>query len=428
MPEANEAMVMCRRSFLGAAAGLAAAPYVLTSNALAQAGRPAASDRVAMGFIGTGSRMGGVFGAFRALRDVQPAALADPRDRPREALRARLKLPAEASVRDFRRLVGRKDVDAVAIATPDHWHVLLAIAAVRAGKDVYCEKPLSNTIAEGRALADVVARYGAVFQHGTQLHSYAGVRHACELVRNGRIGKLHTIRIGSPPGQAARVRPPQPVPKDIDYDLWLGPAPFSPYDAHVVNSRGWYFVSHYSLSGWIAGFGVHDLDIAQWGMGLERSGPIEVEGKGAFPADGPFDTVLTYDLEYRYANGVRLVMTDTGKNRHGVRFEGTEGWVYTRGRCEAEPKALLRERFGPGETHLYRSRSHARNFIDCVKSRAETITPAEIAHRATSTALLGGIAVKLRRKLRWDPRTERVQNDDEANRLLTVAMRPPWRL
>jgi len=299
---------------------------------------------------------------------------------------------------------------------------------VRAGKDVYCEKPLSNTIAEGRALADLVTRYGAVFQHGTQLHSYGGTRHAVEIVRNERIGKLQTIVIGSPPGKATGLRPPQPAPNDIDYDLWLGPAPANPYDAAVVNSVGWYFVSDYSKSGWIAGYGVHDLDIAQWGMGLERTGPVEVVGKGVFPADGLYDTVLTYDLEYTYANGVKLIMTDTGKNRHGVTFKGSDGWVFTRGGCEASSKELLRATFGPKDTHVYRSPGHARNFIDCVRSRAETITPIEIAHRATSTALIGGIAVKLERKLRWDPAKEQFLDDDEANRLLTCAMRPPWKL
>jgi predicted dehydrogenase len=381
-----------------------------------------------MGFIGTGSRMGGVMGGFVAQRDVQALAVCDPRDAPRERSRRRARLKPTDSYRDFRHLVDRTDIDAVAIATPDHWHVLPAIAAVRSGKDVYCEKPLSNTIAEGRALADAVKRHGAVFQHGTQLHSSGGVRHACELVRNGRIGKLHTIVIGSPPGGATGLHAPHPVPNNIDYDLWLGPAPVAPYHPPVVNSRGWYFISDYSKSGWIAGFGVHDIDIAQWGMGLERSGPVEIEGKGIFPADGLYDTVLTYELEYRYANGVKLIMTDTGKNRHGVRFVGTEGWVYTRGGCEAEPKSLLRETFKPGEARLYRSPGHGRNFIDCVKSRAETITPIEVAHRATTTALLGGIAVKLRRKLRWNPEEERFIGDDGAARLLGYAMRPPWRL
>jgi predicted dehydrogenase len=359
---------------------------------------------------------------------LQFVAVADPRDAPRERLRAKLKLQPKDSVRDFREVVERKDIDTVAVATPDHWHVLIAMAAVRAGKDVYCEKPLSNTVAEGRALANVVERYGAVFQHGTQLHSYGGTRHACELVRNERIGKLQSIVIGSPPGKATGLRPAQPVPKNIDYNLWLGPAPANPYDAAVVNSTGWYFVSDYSKSGWIAGFGVHDIDIAQWGMGLGRTGPVEVAGKGVFPADGLYDTVLTYDLEYTYANGVKLIMTDTGKNRHGVTFKGTDGWVFTRGGCEASSKELLRETFGPKDVHLYRSPGHAKNFIDCVKSRAETITPIEVAHRATSTALIGGIAVKLGRRLKWDPDKERFLGDDEANRLLTCAMRPPWKL
>jgi len=417
-----------RRVFLGKAAGMVACPCVLAAAALGRGAKPAPSARVTMGFIGTGSRMGAVMGGLLAHRDVQALAVADPRDTPREAARRRARLEPKDSYRDFRRLVDRSDIDAVAIATPDYWHVLAAIAAVRSGKDAYCEKPLSNTVAEGRALADAVARYGAVFQHGTQLHSMGGVRHACELVRNGRIGTLERIVIGSPPGAATGLHKPQPVPDDIDYDLWLGPAPVAPYHAHVVNACGWYFVSDYSKSGWIAGFGVHDIDIAQWGMGLERGGPVEIEGKGVFPANGLYDTVLTYELEFRYANGVTLVMTDTSRNRHGVRFVGTEGWVYTRGGCEARPESLLRETFKPGETHLYRSPGHDRNFIDCIKSRAETITPAEVAHRATTTALLGGIAVKLRRRLRWDPQRERFIGDEEADRLLACAMRPPWRL
>ncbi len=173
---------------------------------------------------------------------------------------------------------------------------------------------------------------------------------------------------------------------------------------------------------------MHDIDIAQWGMGLERTGPVAIEGRGVFPPDGLFDTVMTYEIEFTYANGVRLIMTDTGRNRHGVRFEGTEGWAFTRGDCEAGPKSLLREVFAPGEVHLYRSPGHYRNFIDCVKSRAEPITPVEIAHRATSTALLGGIAIRLGRKLEWDPETERFAGDEEANRLLSCAMRSPWHL
>jgi predicted dehydrogenase len=408
------------------------APYIIRSSALSLAGAVAPSERITVGLIGAGGRMGAITSELSGCRDAQQVAVCDVYAPARQRLSAALNLPAASSYRDFRDLLARTDIDAVAIATPDHWHVLLSIAAVKAGKDVYCEKPLSNTVAEGRALADVVARYRAVFQHGTQLHSLGEVRQACELVRNGRIGKLHTVRIGSPPGVGTGPQPAQPVPAELDYDLWLGPAPEAPFTPARVFPHnglpGWYFVSDYSLSGWIAGYGVHDLDIAHWGMDTQRTGPVTIEGSGVFPTEGLFDTVLTYDLEFTYASGVRLIMTDTGKHPHGVRFEGTDGWVFTRSGIDAEPKSLLREKLLPQETHLYRSPGHVRNFLDCVKTRAETATPAEVAHRATSAALLGGIAIRLRRKLRWDPQGERFLNDDEANRMLGYTMREPWRL
>jgi len=423
---------LSRRRFLGHAACAAGFPYVVRSSALGLAAAAAPSERITVGLIGAGGRMGGVAGGFRACRDAQILAVCDVWAPARERMATALGVPAASRYRDFRELVARDDIDAVAIATPDHWHVLQSIAAVQAGKDVYCEKPLSNTVAEGRALADAVRRHRAVFQHGTQLHSLWEVRHACQLVRNGRIGKLHTVRIGSPPGVATTVQPTQPVPEGLDYDLWLGPAPAAPFTpARVFYHQGlpgWYFVSDYSLSGWIAGYGVHDIDIAHWGMDTQLTGPVAIEGRGVFPTDGLFDTVLTYDLEFTYANGVRLIMTDTGKNAHGVRFEGAEGWVFTRSSVDAEPKSLLREKFRPDEIQLYRSPEHVRNFVDCVKSRGETATPAEVAHRATTVALLGGIAVRLRRKLNWDPQAERFINDDEANRMLSYAMREPWRV
>jgi hypothetical protein len=254
------------------------------------------------------------------------------------------------------------------------------------------------------------------------------VRQACELVRNGRLGKLQEVRIGSPPGQVCGPCPPEPVPDGLDYDLWLGPAPYMPYIDRVVNKVGWYFVSQFSLSGWIAAFGVHDLDIAQWAIDQDTTGPFRIQGSGKYPENGLFDTILTYDLEFQYANGAKIIMTDTGKNRHGVKFIGEKGWVFTRGGIEAEPKSLLQETIGPDEIHLYNSPGHAQNFVDCVKSRKKTITPAEVAHRATSTGLLGGIACQLGRPLEWDPAAEHFVNDPEADRLLGYAMREPWRL
>ncbi len=421
-----------RRTFLKAAGAAVAVPTLIPARALGLDGAVAPSNRITMGLIGCGGRMGGVWGAFAANPDVQAVAVSDVWAPARERYRQSLKLRPEDAYVDFRELLARADVDTVAIASPDHWHIPHAVAAIKAGKDVYCEKPLSNTIGEGRALVETARRYGAVFQHGTQLHSLGTVRRACELVRNGRLGKLREIVIGSPPGLVTGRHAPQPVPEGLAYDLWLGPAPDAPFCRARVFAEaglpGWYFISDYSKSGWIAGYGVHDLDIAQWGMGLERSGPVTIEGRGAYPADGLFDTILNYRIEFTYANGVKIVMTDTGQNRHGVKFVGEKGWVFTRSEIEAEPKSLLREEIGPEEIHLYNSPDHARNFLDCVRTRGETITPPEIAHRATSTALLGGIACQLGRKLRWDPARERFADDDAANGLLRCTQRSPWQV
>jgi len=411
-----------RRHFLKTGRRIAMGmPFLATARVMGLAGETAPSNRIAVGLIGCGGRMGAVAPALARVAGVEIRAVCDVFDPHRERFRQQYKLSPGDSMRDFRELLARDDIDAVAIATPDHWHVPIAIATAKAGKDVYCEKPLSNTVSEGRALVETVNRYGTVFQHGTQLHSYGNVRRACERVRNGGIGNLQEIIIGSPPGLATGLQPAMPVPPELDYAMWLGPAPPAPFTAARVFRHqglpGWYFVSDYSKAGWIAGYGVHDLDIAQWGMGLERSGPIKIEGKGVYPTQGLFDTVLTYRLEFTYANGVKIVMTDTTQNRHGVKFVGDEGWIFTRGGIEAEPRSILRQPPSKDGVRLYRSGDHARNFIDCVRSRRETITSVEIAHRATSTALLGGIACQLERPLRWNPATETFL-DDDANRLL----------
>ena len=424
-----------RRTFLAQASAAVALPYVVRSSALGLAGTVAPSERITVGVIGTGGKGTGGMRNFMSVRGAQVVAVCDVQAGRRAKAAKLAKIPATSSYNDFRELLARSDVDAVLIATPDHWHVLISIAAAKAGKDVYCEKPLSNTVAEGRALADAVKRYGIVFQHGTQLKSRTGTRLACELVRNGRIGEIKQVIVGSPPGSKMPLQPTKPVPAGFDYDRWLGPAPEAPYTPYRVGpfpggTKGWYFISDYSKAGWVAGHAVHDMDITQWGLGMERSGPVEVEGRGVFPTGGLFDTVLTYRLEYTYANGVKVILADTSKSkhRHGVRFEGTDGWVFTRGNISASDPRLLKTTLGPDEIHLYASKHHEANFIECVKTRQETLTPVEVAHRSTSAALIGGIALKLERKLHWDPKTERFRDDDEANRLLTYAMRPPWRL
>ena len=424
---------MSRRSFLKTATAVAM-PTIIPASALGMGGAIAPSNRITIGLIGTGNRMRGVWGALKRCKGLQGVAVCDVQAGNRENYRKSLGLPQKHSYIDFRDLLARDDIDSVAIATPDHWHVPQAIAAIKAGKDVYCEKPLCNTIREGRALVDTAERYGAVFQHGTQLHSSGGTRKACELVRNGRLGKLKEIRIGSPAGRKFGWPTPAEIPAGLNYDLWLGPAPEMPYSPAIVGAipgqglRGWYFVSNFSKAGWIAGYGVHDLDIAQWAIGMERSGPVSIEGRGVYPKDGIYDTVLTYEIIYEYANGVRIVMTDTSLNKHGVKFIGEDGWIFTRGGIDANPKSLLRETIGPNETHLYRSPGHAQNFVDCIRTRGETITPPEIAHRCTSTALLGGIACQLGRKLKWDPAKEIFPDDPDANKLLSCAMRSPWQI
>ncbi len=421
-----------RRQFLGSAAAAATFPAIIPGSALGLNGAVAPSNRIAMGFIGVGGKGTNGMKNFLGCKDAQVAMVCDVNTDAREQARNLAGLPPEMAFNDFRDLLARDDIDAVQVATPDHWHVLPSIAAAQAGKHVYCEKPLSNTIAEGRALVNAINKHNVVFQHGTQLRSLEKVRFACELVRNGRLGALKEIVIGSPPGLATGVHPEEPVPPGLDYDLWLGPAPHAPYTPWRVGREsgypGWYFISDYSKSGWVAGFAVHDIDIAHWGMDTERTGPVEVEGEGVFPTEGLFDTVMTYRLEYKYANDVRLVITSTDQNPHGVRFVGEKGWIFTRSDIDAEPKSLLTEVIGPEEIHLYKSTLHEQNFLDCIRSGAETLTPAETAHRSTTVGLLGGIALKLKRKLRWNPETERFLDDPEADALLSCAIRSPWQL
>jgi hypothetical protein len=333
-----------------------------------------------------------------------------------------------AAYNDFRQLLARDDIDAVLIATQDHWHILQGIAAAKAGKDMYVEKPLSLTIAEGRALCDAVTRNGRVFQHGTQQRSSRDFRFACELVLNGRIGELHTIQVGSPASGELEDQPKMPIPEGFDYDMWLGPAPWKPYTEKRCLTPYWYFISDYSI-GYVAGWGVHHIDIAQWGNNSERTGPIEIEGTGVFPKGGLCDTATAWDIEMKYANGVRLVYTDEKKCKQGIRFEGAEGWVFVnRSEIDAQPKSLLESMIQPNEKHLYESSNHQRNFLDCIKTRQETICPVEVAHRSTTICHVSQIAMVLERKLRWDPAGERFIDDSEANRMLSKAMRSPWHL
>jgi len=442
----TQAKSLGRRRFLKHSLGLAGtilwAPTYVPSSVL---GAEAPSNRITVGFIGVG-RMGlGDLREVLGLKQTQVLAVCDvDANRVRYAKQLvdahykrtnpNARFDQCKTYSDFRELIARPDIDTVMIITPDHWHALPAIAAAKAGKDIFVQKPLTLTIRQGRILSDTVRRYGRILQVGSQQRSDARFRFACELVRNGRIGRLHTVRVGLPTDPSTSPQPPMPVPQGLDYDFWLGPAPWAPYTESRVHPRsgygrpGWLRISDYG-AGMITGWGSHHNDIAQWGMGTEYTGPVEIEGHAQFPKDGLWDVHGRFHIEYTYANGVKLICADNQENKQGVLFEGSEGWVYVRrGKLDAQPKSLLTTTIKPDEIHLYKSNNHKANFFDCVKSRTEPVAPVEVGHRSCTVCLLGDIAMRLGRKLRWDPDKEQFVNDPEANRMLSRPMRSPWHM
>jgi len=427
-----------RRAFLKTtAAGAVAFPYIIPSSALGADGSVAPSNRTVMGCIGVGSQGTGNMRNFLGKPRAHIVAVCDV-DRPH---RRRAKGLVDerygnedcVGYTDFRELLARTDLDAVSIAVPDHWHAIPAIAAAKAGLDIYAEKPLALTIPQGRAMCDAVARSGRIWQTGSWQRSQAHFRHACELVRNGRIGKVHNVKVGLPTGPTCGPQPEMPVPEGFDYDFWLGPAPWAPYTEKRCH---WDFrwILDYS-GGQLTDWAAHHCDIANWGMGTEYTGPVEVEGHGDYPRDGLWNAATDYRFYAKYAPGASPVAPDgfvtdvSNKNRGGALWEGEHGWVWVdRGGIDAKPKALLDEVIAPNETQLYRSRDHHGNFLDCVRSRSTTITPIEVAHRAITIAHLGNIAMRLECKVCWDPDAERIVDNAEADRLLDRAMREPWHI
>ncbi len=429
-----------RRSFLkkttSAAVGAVSFPYIVSSSALGQAGAVAASERIVMGFIGVGGRGASLLRNFLHLSDVQVVALCDVkrqnRDRAKQTVDKQYKTTGCSAYSDFCELVARDDIDAVVVASTDHWHVLHALAAVRAGKDVYCEKPLGMSVEQGQVLRREVNRYSRVFQFGTQERSSRNSRFACEMVRSGRVGKIHKITVASRYSVASENYPAMPVPDWLDYELWLGPAPWALYTANRVNNSHWFHISDYAL-GFMAGCGIHTIDIATWGNGTDLTGPVEVEGIGEFPRDGLCNCATGWDVDLKFDNGVTMNFTDGERNPLGVKFEGTDGWVFVKeehlgGKPDASPKSLLEKPIGPNEVHLPVSNHHQQNFLDCVKTRASTVAPVEVAVRSDTLCQLSDIAMRLGRKLRWDPEKEKFINDTQADRMLKRPTRSPWRL
>jgi predicted dehydrogenase len=349
---------------------------------------------------------------------------------------------------DYRELLANRDIDAVVISTPDHQHAILGIDAVRAGKDVYLQKPASLTIAEGRALSDAVHRSGRIFQIGSQQRSWNGgqFRKACELVRNGRIGQLKTVEVGLPGDPSGPEAPEMPVPKNLNYDAWLGSTPVVFYTENRVHPQngygrpGWLRCEQFG-AGMITGWGAHHIDTAHWGMDTEYTGPIEIWGSAEFPRSGLWNVHGDFKTEAVYANGVRMIVS--GAYPNGIKFIGTEGWVFvSRGNesvtssdpaakifvqplAASDPK-ILTSVIGPDEIHLPESPDHHGNWLSSIRSRRQPIAPVEVGHRACSACLLHHIAMRAKRKLHWDPVRERFKNDDEANALLLRPQRWPY--
>jgi predicted dehydrogenase len=417
-----------RRDFIGSAAAMAA-PFVVPGSVLGKDGAAAPSERITMGCIGVGGMGTYDLRNFLTNMDVRILAVCDVdagrRNNAKAVVDDHYQNKDCAAHNDFRELLVRDDVDTVMIATPDHWHALISIAAAKAGKDIYCEKPISLTVAEGRAVVEAMKTYARVYQSGTQRRSIGCFRFAVEAARSGMIGRLHTMHTYLSEGLVCGVEPRQPVPEGFDYNLWLGPAPYEPYTPKRCHgSFRWIF--DYS-GGQLTDIGAHFNDLAQWGHDSERSGPVRYEGRAEFPREGLFNTPIRFHVEAAYADGVKLIYHDTSPR--AVRFEGDEGWVRVDddGNVAASPESILRVKQVVKQSYA-NWQGHHRDFLDCVKSRGQPIAPPEVAQRSTTTCHIGNICLRLGRPLRWILQTERFVDDPEADRMLSRAMRAPWHL
>ncbi|HSV72840.1 MAG TPA: Gfo/Idh/MocA family oxidoreductase [Chthonomonadales bacterium] len=424
-----------REFFRTAAVGAGAALFsVAPASALGRGGSIAPSERIVVGCIGMGSMGMGNLGAYLGQHDTRVVAVCDvDRNRCRDAKQNVDRHYGNSDCRayhDFRELIARSDIDVVVLSTPDHWHGVPAVMAMNAGKDIYGEKPIGHFLTEGRVMADAERRNGRIWQTGSWQRSLGNFRFACELVRNDRLGKVVRIEVGLPAGGGIGPVEFKDPPPHLDYDFWVGPSRMLPY-ADQRTHWNWRWQLDYGggqMMDWIG----HHGDIAHWAMDWDATGPLEVEGTGEYPTQGIWDAATTYYFVCKYAGGVEMHVANGGNRgvRGGTRWIGANGsWIWVdRGGIDAEPKSLLRETIGPDETQLYRSPGHHREFLECVKSRRSTITPAEVAHRSASVGHLGQIAMLLGRKIRWNPVTEQVIGDPTAQRMLSRPMRSPWRL
>ena len=442
---------LSRRSILKTGLGAAAVagfPTIVPSTVF---GQNAPSNRVNIGAIGVGRiSRGHDLPAIQKVPYARVIAVCDldaSRVEQGQALvNGFYSVNSTKGYHDYRELLANKEIDAVVISTPDHQHAVLAVNAVRAGKDVYLQKPASLTISEGRYMADAVKKSGRIFQIGSQQRSWTQFHRACELVRNGRIGDVKHVEVGLPGDPSGPDAPEMPVPRGFNYDAWLGTTPTVYYTEMRVHPQkgfdrpGWLRCEQFG-AGMITGWGAHHVDTAHWGMNTELTGPVEIWGWAEFPTKGLWNVHGRFQTDSRYANG--MTMSISGDYPNGIKFIGTKGWIFvtregnvtpsdpTSGKpagkpLEASDPKILDSVIGPNEIHLATADEHHANWLDCVRTRKEPLAPAEIAHRACSTCLLHHIAMKLKRHLHWDPVKERFQNDEEANAMLSRPQRAPY--
>ena len=428
-----------RRDFLkksaSAIAGTFVVPYIVPASSLGRGGEIPPSDRIVMGVIGTGSQgMSDMRDFMRlkdqtrfvALCDVDASRLAAAKETVDKVNRSRdCRIYA-----DFREFIDKENLDAVLIALPDHWHGIIYTEAAMKKWDVYGEKPICRTINEGKVIVSAVKKNGIIWQTGSWQRSQENFHHGAELVANGRIGKIKYIEVGLPDGERGIGTPPlQEVPKELNWDMWLGPALWVPYRG--VCHWNWRWILDYS-GGQLTDWAGHHIDIANWGAGLEHTGPIEIEGNGVYPVEGIYNAPVEYDILCKYADGMEMRVANASRLPKGMGtcWYGDLGWIHVdRGnKISASNPKILEEKIKGDEIHLYKSNNHYHNFIDCIRSRKETICPIEPAYRAISVALLGEIAMTTGQKIKWDPEKEEIINNQAASRLMSRPFRKPWTL
>jgi predicted dehydrogenase len=426
-----------RRDFLHKAGtatiGLSLFPAVLKSSALGRDGYVSPNDKISIILIGSGSMGRANLEQFLNFDDVHVTAVCDVDDNQSAIAKNLVDKKYDNTdcrvFKDFREILEKEKADTAILALPDHWHALISCAVADKKIDIYGEKPLARCLAGSRAIVNAVQRNNIIWQTGSQQRSGRQFHHACELVINGRIGKVNYVEVGLPNGGHYIGNPPvTQVPEGLDWDMWLGPAPEVPYRRGIAHWN-WRWIMAYS-GGQLTDWAGHHIDIAHWGLGLDYTGPVTIEGIGRSNNDGIYDVPAEYDFTCTYANGLKIRVANEAKLEHGmgVLWKGEEGWVHVnRAGLNASDENILKEEIGKNETNLYKSTNHRRNFIECVRSREETVAPVEIAHRSISVALLGEIAMKTGQKLHWDPQSEKfTDNNINATRLLKRPYRDPW--